>query len=156
MRLAVAEHDVVGREPAARFQHPADFAVKPRPIGDVHRHMLQQHGVERGGVEWQFERAAGLERYERALPGPFGQIARGIDEGHAEVDARHPAAASRRQKSRRSADAGADIQHRHAGGDPGELRQLGGRCKPTRVKLIECGELLRRQPLVFRSEDGKR
>jgi len=39
---------------AAGLQHPPDFAVEPRAIGDVHRHMLQEHGVETPIVERKF------------------------------------------------------------------------------------------------------
>jgi hypothetical protein len=40
-----------GRKPAAELQHAPDLAIEPRPVGDVHRHMLQQRHVESAVVE---------------------------------------------------------------------------------------------------------
>jgi hypothetical protein len=108
-RLTIAEQGVIGPEPAALPQHAANFAVEPRPVGNVHRHMLQQHGVEMAAIERKLERAVGLERHSRGLPGALGQITRGVHEGRADVDAGHLTAAARGEKSRRSADAAADV-----------------------------------------------
>src|SRR3954469_13799122 len=99
--------------------------------------MLQQHDIETAIVEWKLQRAGGLERHLSALSRTLGQIARGIDEWLAEVDAGDPAAIARRQKARRPADAPADIQNRHVGGDPSQLGKLGGRREPAGVKLVE-------------------
>ena len=41
-------------------------------------------------------------------------------------------------------------------GNAGELRKLGSRSEAAGVELVEGRELLRRQPLIFRSEHGKR
>src|ERR1700738_1197663 len=98
MRLAAVQHGVEGRKPAASLQHAANLAGEPRPVGDVHRHMLEQHDVETAVVEWKLQRAGGLKRHLPALSGALGQIARGIDEWFAEVDARHPAALGRSEK----------------------------------------------------------
>jgi hypothetical protein len=57
--------------------------------------MLQQHDVEMAVVERKFQRAGGLKRHPLALSRPLGQIARGIDEWLAEVDARNLAAICR-------------------------------------------------------------
>ena len=114
--------------------------------------MLQQHDVEAAVVEWKLQRAGGLERHLPALSRALGQIARGIHEWLAEVDARDLAAIGRRQKARRPADARADIQNRHVGGDPSQLGKLGGRREPPGVKLVERAELLRREPLLLRPE----
>src|ERR1700722_13683561 len=51
VRLAAVQHDIEGRKPTAGLQHAPDLAVESRPIGDVHRHMLQQRGVEKAVVE---------------------------------------------------------------------------------------------------------
>ena len=99
--------------------------------------MLQQHDVETAVVKWKLQRAGGLERHLPALSRALGQIARGIHEWLAEVDARNPAAIGRSQKARRPADARADIQNRHVGGDPSQLGKLGGRGEPAGVKLVE-------------------
>src|SRR5579859_1736303 len=98
--------------------------------------MLEQHDVEAACIKWKLQRAAGLEGHLRALSRALGQIARGIHEWLAEVDAGNPASVSCRQKARRSADAGADIQNCHVGGDPGQLGELGGRSEPAGVKLV--------------------
>src|SRR5262245_22501983 len=99
--------------------------------------MLQRHDVEATVTERQLERARDLERYLPALPGALGQIACGIDERLAEVDARHPAAMARGQKARRPADARPDVENRHVGGDPGQRGKLGGGGEPARVDLVE-------------------
>jgi hypothetical protein len=59
VRLALIRDDVEGREPAAGLQHAPDLAVEPRPVGDVHRHVLQQHDVETAIVKWKLQRACG-------------------------------------------------------------------------------------------------
>ena len=118
--------------------------------------MLQQHDVETAVVEGKLQRAGGLKRHLPALSRALGQIARGIDEWLAEVDARDLAAIGRSQKARRPADARADIQNRHVGGDPGQLGKLGGRGEPPGVKLVERRQLLRREPLLLRPEGGER
>ncbi len=118
--------------------------------------MLQQHYVEMAVVERKVQRAGGLKRHLPALSRPLGQIARGIDEWLAEVDARNPAAIGRGQKARRPANARSDIQNRHVGGNPGQLGKLGGRCQPSGVKLVEGSQLLRRESLVLRPEGRER
>src|SRR5215469_11602650 len=104
--------------------------------------MLQQHDVETAGVKRELERAGSLKRHLSALSRTLGQIARGIHEWLAEVDARNLAAVGRGQKARRPADACADVQNRHAGGDPGQLAKLGGSSEPAGVKLVEGSQLL--------------
>jgi hypothetical protein len=91
-----------------------------------------------------------------ALAGPLRQIARGIDEWLAEVDARNLAAIGRSQKARRPAESRSDIQNRHVGGYPSQLGKLNGRCEPAGVKLIETSQLLRREPLFLWSEGRER
>src|SRR6185312_6183319 len=132
------------------------LAVEPRPVGDVHRDMLQQRDAETGVAERKRERAAGVERHASALPGALRQIARAVDESRAEIDAGDAAAISRRQIARRSADAGADIEHRHLFGDADELAELGGGGESASVELVERAELLRREALVVRPEHGER
>ena len=156
MRLALLRYDIIGREPPARLQHAVDLAIEPRAVGDVHRHVLQEGGVEAAIVEGKFQRVAGLEGHLPALPGARGQIARGVHEGLAEVDAGDAAAKGRRQEARRPADTRADIQHRHVRRDPGQLGKLRGRSQPPGVKLVEAGELLRHKPLILGTEHGQR
>ena len=67
--------------------------------------MLQQHNVETAGVKRKLKRASGLKRHLSALSRTLGEIARGIDEWLAEVDAGNLAATGRGQKARRPADA---------------------------------------------------
>src|SRR5262249_12245954 len=95
-------------------------------------------------VERKRERARGLKRHPLALSGPLRQIARGINERLAEVDAGNLAAICRRQKARRAADSRSDIENRHAGGNPDQLGKLNGRREPSRVKLVDGSQLLRR------------
>ena len=90
--------------------------------------MLQQHHLEMAVVERKFQRASGLKRHPPVLSRALGQIPRGIDEWLAEVDTRNLAATGRGQKARRPADARADIQNRHVGGNPSQLGKLNGRC----------------------------
>src|ERR1700722_19660034 len=118
--------------------------------------MLQQHGVKPAVIKWKLQRAGGLERDLPALSGALGQIARGVHEWLAEVDARNPAAIGRGQKARRSADARADVKNRHVGGDPSQLGKLGGRCESAGVKLVEGAQLLGREPLILRPEGRER
>ena len=40
--------------------------------------------------------------------------------------------------------------------DPSQLGKLDGRCEPAGVKLVERGQLLRRESLILRSEGGER
>jgi len=152
MRLTAVRYDVESREPATCLQHAADLAVEPCPVGDVHRHMLQQHNVKPFIVKWKLQRAGGLERDLPALSGALGQIARGIHERLAEIDTRNPAAIGRSQKARRPADTRSDIQNRHVGGNPSQLGKLNGRREPSGVKLVEGSQLLRREPLFVRPE----
>src|SRR4051812_8426 len=95
-------------------------------------------------VERKLQRAGGLERHPLALSRPLRQIARGIDEWLAEVDARNPAAIGRGEKARRSANARSDIQNRHIGGNPSQFGKLDRRREPAGVKLVDGSELLRR------------
>jgi hypothetical protein len=105
VRFAAEQDDIEGREPSACLQHAPDLAVQPRTVGDVHRHVLQQHDIETAIVKGKLERAGGLERHLPGLSRAFGQIARGIHEGRAEVDAPNLAAIGRSQIARRPADA---------------------------------------------------
>src|SRR5215472_5984307 len=114
--------------------------------------MLQQHDVEMAVVEGKFQRAGGLKRHSLALSRPLRQIARGMDEWLAEVDARNLAAVCRSQKARRPANARSDIQNRHVGGNPSQLGKLHGRCESSGVKLVEGGQLLGRELLILRSK----
>src|SRR5258707_13179927 len=109
--------------------------------------MLQQRDVEMAVVKGKFQRAGGLERHSLALSRPLRQIARGIDEWLAEVDAGNLAAICRSQKARRPANSRSDIQNRHVGGNPSQLGKLNGRCQPSGVELVEGSQLLRREPL---------
>src|SRR6516225_7738017 len=118
--------------------------------------MLQQHDVEMAVVERKLQRAGGLERHLSALTRPLRQIARGIDEWLAEVDAHNSAAIGRSQEARRPADARAGIQNRHAGSNPSQLGKLYGGCEPSGMKLVEVSQLLRREPLFVRPEGRER
>src|SRR5258708_17970042 len=109
--------------------------------------MLEQHGVETTVVKWKLQRTGGLERHLPALSRALGQIAGGIHEWLAEVDARNPAAVSCSEKARRPADARAHIQHRHVGRDPSQLGKLGGPSEPAPVNLGKCAQLLGREAL---------
>jgi hypothetical protein len=73
--------------------------------------MLQQHDVETVVIKWKLQRASDLKRHLPTLSRALGQIARGIHEWLAEVDAHNTAATGRSQKARRPADARADIQN---------------------------------------------
>ena len=84
--------------------------------------MLQQHNVETAGIERKLERAGGLKRHLPALSSTLRQITRGIDECLAEIDARNVAAEGCGQRARRSTNARANVQNRHTGGDPDQLR----------------------------------
>src|SRR5262245_19619942 len=114
--------------------------------------MLQQRDVETAVVERKLQRAGGFKRHSPALARALGQIARGIHEWPAEVDARDPAAMGRSQKARRPADARPDVQNRHLGGDARQLAKFGGSSEPAGVKLVEGGQLLGRELLIFRSK----
>src|SRR5262249_11600598 len=114
--------------------------------------MLQQHDVETAVVEWKLQRAGGLEQHLPALSRTLGQIARGIDERLAEVDAGNPAAKGRGQKARRPADARADIQNRRVDGDASQFGKVGGGRESAGVKLVEGSQLLGREPLILRAE----
>jgi hypothetical protein len=105
MWVAFAQYDVEGRKSAARLQHAPDLTVEPGPVGDVHGDVLQEHDVEMTLVEGEIKRVGGLEGYPPGLSRPFGQIARCLNEGLAEVDARDTAAVIPRQESRGAADA---------------------------------------------------
>jgi hypothetical protein len=118
--------------------------------------MLQQHDVEMAVVERKFLRAGGLKRHPLALSRPLSQIARGIDEWLAEVDACNLAAICRSYKARRSANSLSDIQNRHVGGSPSQLGKLNGRYEPAGVKLVQGGQLLGREPLFIRPEGPQR
>ncbi len=39
--------------------------------------------------------------------------------------------------------------------DPCQPSEVGGRRQPARVKLVQCAQLLRGEPLVFGSQRGK-
>src|SRR5690348_13666732 len=99
--------------------------------------MLQQHDIEMAVVEWELQRAGGLERHPLALPRPLRQVACGVDEWLAEIDARNPAAICRSEKARRSANSRSDIQDRHVRGNPGQVGKLNGGREPSGVKLVE-------------------
>ena len=118
--------------------------------------MLQQRHIETPVTKRKLQRAGGLKRHMLALPRAPGQVAGGLDEGLAEVDARHPAAIGLGQIARRPANARADIENRHVGGDPSEPGKLGGRGEPTGVKLVKGAQLLGREPLILRAEGGER
>src|SRR5258707_11810145 len=104
--------------------------------------MLEQHDVETAVVKWKLQRTGGLERHLPALSRALGQIAGGIHEWLAEVDARNLAAVSCGQKAHRPADARANIQNGHVGRDPSQLGKLGGRSEPAGVKLVKGTQLL--------------
>src|SRR5215469_10978268 len=104
----------------------------------------------------KLQRIGDLKRHLPALSRALCQIARGIHEWLAEVDARDPAAIGRSEKARRPTDAGADIEDRHAGSDPDQRGKLGGRGKPAGVKLVESAQLLGRELLIRRPEDSER
>src|SRR5260370_37693911 len=99
--------------------------------------MLQQHDVEMAVVERKFQRTGGLKRNPLALSPPLRQIARGVDEWLAEVDARNLAAICRGQKTRRPANAPSDIHNRHVGALPSQLGKLNGPGQPAGVKLVQ-------------------
>ena len=150
MRIAAHQYDVEVRKFAARLQHAPDLAIEPWPVGDVHCHVLKKRDVQMTVVERKVQRAGRLERHLPALSRPLGQIARGIDEWLAEVDARNPAAIGRSQKARRPAKTGADIQSRHVGGDLRQPGKLCGRSEPAGMELVDGSELRRREPLIVR------
>jgi hypothetical protein len=118
--------------------------------------MLQQRDIKTAVVKWKLERTRGLERRLPAQARALGQIARGIHEGLAEIDARNPAATGRSQKARRPADARTDVQNPHVSGDPSQLGKLGGRSEPAGVKLVNGTQLLGREPLILRPEGRER
>src|SRR5260370_16126624 len=118
--------------------------------------MLQQHDVEMAVVERKFQRTGGLKRNPLALSRPLRQIARGVDEWLAEVDAPNLTAICRSQKARRPTNSRSDIQNRHVGGNPSQHGKLNGCCQPSGVKLVEGSQLLRREPLFVRPEGRER
>src|SRR5579864_7027430 len=116
--------------------------------------MLEQHDVELGIFERQVERVRNLERYGAFLAGPAIEIARGLDERLAKIDARYSAAIGLGENPRRPADPGADIENGRRGCDPGEFCKLERCGVPARVKLINPGKLLGRKELLLLSEHG--
>src|SRR6185437_17141110 len=108
------------RQSATRLEHASDFPVKACPVGDVHGHVLQQHGVEMAIGKWEIERIGGLKRYLPALSRALRQIACRFHEWLAEIHARNTAAAGGSQKASRATDARADVQNRHFGRDSGQ------------------------------------
>src|SRR5215472_13790502 len=104
--------------------------------------MLEEDSIETAVVKWKVQRARGLKRYLPTLSRAFGQIARGVHEWLAEIDARYAAAVRCRQKARRPADARADIQNRHVSGDPSQLGKIDRRGQPAGMELIEGIQLL--------------
>ena len=108
-----------------RLQHPADLAIEPRPVRDVHRHMLQTAPTSKLPVR-RTEASSALAVSNDTCPA-LAPCARSDS-------ARRPRKAQLRstpvtrqpigrgQKARGPADAGADVQNRHASGDPGQIR----------------------------------
>ena len=156
MRIATFQHDVVERELSAWPQHALDLLIEPRPVGNVHGYMLQQRDIEMAVVKGKRQRARVLERHPLALSCPLRQIARGFNEGLAEIDAGNPAAIGGSQKARRAANARSDIQNRHVGGNSCQLGKLDGRLQPSGMKLVKASELLRREPLFVWPEGRER
>jgi hypothetical protein len=78
-------------------------------------------GVERGVAERQRQRARQLEHGAIGKTAAARQIVGHVDELLGQVDAGHPAAARFREIAARPAQAGADVEHVHAGREPERL-----------------------------------
>ena len=94
------QHDVIGHNFCTYLQHAPDLAIERHAIGDVHRHMLQQHAFERPSSNGSSSALPPGTTPSR-LPGALRQIAHGIDKGLAEVDAGDAATVLPRPRPRR-------------------------------------------------------
>ena len=146
-------HDVVASRP---HDHYVSKTLPSAFAGTDLASWLQQRDIEMAVVKGKRQRARVLERHPLALSCPLRQIARGFNEGLAEIDAGNPAAIGGSQKARRAANARSDIQNRHVGGNSCQLGKLDGRLQPSGMKLVKASELLRREPLFVWPEGRER
>jgi hypothetical protein len=105
--VAVARHQVVGRQPPARRQDPSDPGIERGAVLDIHRHVLQERAIEGARLERELQRVADMEPHPIGEPAARRQIGRGVDETRAEVDSGHRAAEGGGEIARWAADAAA-------------------------------------------------
>jgi hypothetical protein len=108
-RPAGALEDIVNDEGGAAPQDAGDFAVEPRLVRDVHRHVLRVGGGEARRLERQRQGVGRLEPHPVRQAAPARQLARDFHVLGRQVDA-DDAIAPRRQKARWAAEAAADVE----------------------------------------------
>ena len=153
---AGAPGDLGQHEPAAGFQHAADFAVEGVLVGDVHRHVHREGAVEARLGERHRERVAVLEAQRVAEAEPAGQVARDVAELGGEVDAGDAAAEAAVHVARRAADAAADVEQVVAGLDLERVGDLLGRLEAAGVELVVGRERLEARALRVGAVLGQR
>jgi hypothetical protein len=81
--IAIAKHQVVGGEPAARRQDPTHLGIERGSVLDVHHHVLQEHRIEGCILKRQMQGVADLERGAIGQSAACCQIGCRIDEAGA-------------------------------------------------------------------------
>ena len=139
--------DVLDRQAPARLQHAVQFGIHPRPVLDIHHHILRPDDVEPGIGEGQRQRRALAEIHlagKAHAPGKFGG---GFHELGRQVHSAHLAAADAGQIAGGAAQPGADVQQPVAAPRRQHRGQLLGGQAPAGVKLIHGGKVVGRQPV---------
>jgi hypothetical protein len=120
-------HHFIGAESGAGLQHPPRFLEQPGLVLDVHADMDQRRGIEHPCFERQVKRAAMAEGDEIAEAAAARQVGRRLHELLGQVDTGDAAFVRVGEVARGAADAGADVQDMHAGGQTQVLGQRNGR-----------------------------
>lgn len=124
------------------------FGIEPRTVGDIHRHVLGPGEIEARIPVRECQRVRTFAGDRVGKPCALGQIGRRVDEGWAEIDAANMGAEGGGEITRRSAEAGPDVEHLRAAFDSSRLGEFDGRSKAARVKLIERRKIGRGKPAV--------
>jgi hypothetical protein len=109
----------------------------------VQQALLADHRVEAAGAEGQHLRVAAHVPDQGTEPDQRGEARPRRAPRVGKVDAGHPGAEAVGQEARGAAEPGADIEHRHPGGDGGALRQRLDRGETAVVILVPPPEILR-------------
>ncbi len=123
--------------PSLQRTHPVSLTDKPRPVGDVHRHVLSESPIE-DTIRVRQTLTIPLCDLDLALQvQQRRQLARRVDEGRRDIDAADLAAKPGREVTRRTAQAAADVEDMVVRSDGRTVRQFDRRRKTARMVVIE-------------------
>ncbi len=138
---------------ATGAKHPAQLAIEPCLVGNIHAGMLRPDGIEGGVTKGKLEQVANVEldrdpAFLRQRPGDGNVVGR-------EVDSANPCALFGGKQTRRAADAAASIEYQLARLDRRQARQFARGGKPAAMELVEGRQRIGREVARYRVDPGE-